>query len=31
MLGVIVAVGVVCGCERGCAVGKLCSFEIECC
>ena len=28
MLGVAVAVCVVCGCERVCAVGKLYSFEV---
>ena len=30
MLGVVVAVCAVCGCECGCAVGKLFSFEVGC-
>ena len=30
MLGVVVAVCLVCSCERGCAVGKLYSFEVGC-
>ena len=28
MLGVVVTVCVVCDCERGCAVGKLCCFAV---
>ena len=30
MLGVMVAEGVVCDCEPGCAVGKLCNFDVGC-